>query len=61
MIDWTKFGDAVHVVRGVTDLKDTRGFYETLGFVQLDESSEPNNWVLFTDGRINLLLGKREI
>jgi predicted lactoylglutathione lyase len=51
-----KLGIAVQIVRGVIDLDESKSFYEKMGYYKLNESSKPNNWALFTDGRINLLL-----
>jgi len=56
-----KLGKAVQIVRGVLDLEVTKPFYEKLGYHKLNESSKPNNWALFTDGRINLLLDEGDM
>ncbi|MBD3342408.1 MAG: hypothetical protein GF353_25125 [Candidatus Lokiarchaeota archaeon] len=56
-----KLGEGVHIVRGVLDLEETKSFYKELGYVTLDESNKPNKWILFTDGRINLLIDEGEM
>ena len=56
-----KLGKHGQIVRGVLDLDATRTFYEDLGYVKLDESDTPNKWVLFTDGRIDLLLDEGDM
>lgn len=51
-------GNAVHIVRGVTDHDATIEFYKSLGFTTLETGTEPTKFTLFTDGRVNFLVSE---
>ncbi|MBD3195753.1 MAG: hypothetical protein GF317_11895 [Candidatus Lokiarchaeota archaeon] len=56
-----KLGKYGTIVRGVLDLDATKSFYEDLGYVKLDGSNTSFKWLLFTDGRVDLLIEEGDI
>ncbi len=51
-----KLGTYAHISISVQSLKTTGVFYQTLGFRQLWEHTDPKPWSLATDGRVNIHL-----
>jgi hypothetical protein len=49
-------GKGVHVIRTTTDIEISRPFYDHLNYKILFEKKEPTPLILWTDGRLNLLL-----